>query len=379
MKKESKILGALLISLILLVVLALLLWNRISELEEHVAQMEINASKLSTEATVHETTFLLPAETTFPITIPAETEAPKIIIEEVPQYFQNDYPNEPYGADTLEISGSSMTALAMVATYLTDHEYYPDQIADYLAHFSGGHYQRLEYGSDFLQLSWKRAANIHEALAGVNEGKVAIFMLNQKSIFSWKDHFIVVTSVNENGKYTVLDPDREHYDLAPLKNAFDVGFSQGDLLLGYTAAWLYDKSEMPEDPFIYEPEQPPEESRYGNLLLTNEEKLLMAKLIYMEAGSEPFEGQQAVAEVILNRLVSGRFQSTVHNIIFAENQFEAVPYLDKAKPDYTQLKAIEQAQYGPYVLPEDVVFYAKFMVNDNLWGKIGEHYFCYSY
>ena len=136
---------------------------------------------------------------------------------------------------------------------------------------------------------------------------------------------------------------------------------------------------MPEEPFIYEPAPAAAESRYGDMLLTNEEKYLMAKLIYMEAGGEPFEGQQAVAEVILNRLASGRFQSTIHNIIYAPDQFAAVPYLDKAEPDYTQLKAIEQAQYGPYVLPEDVVFYAKFKVNDNVWGKIGEHYFCYSY
>lgn len=381
MRKERIILGLILVVFLLLESPVAFLWSRIGALEERLDQMEMQSieARQETLEAIPETTEYLPEETTLPETLPLETEPPKVTIDQVPHYYQNDYPNEPYGTGTVATGGSNMAALAMVATYLTDHEYYPDQMADYLAHFDGGHYQRLEYGSDLLQLSWKRAANIHEALAGVRDGKVAIFMQDKNSIFSWKDHYIVVTGVNENGKYNVLDPDREHYDLIPLQNAFQVGFSQGDLLIGYTCAWLYDKSAMPEEPFIYEPEPAAAESRYGDMLLTNEEKYLMAKLIYMEAGGEPFEGQQAVAEVILNRLASGRFQSTIHNIIYAPDQFAAVPYLDKAEPDYTQLKAIEQAQYGPYVLPEDVVFYAKFKVNDNVWGKIGEHYFCYSY
>jgi len=204
-------------------------------------------------------------------------------------------------------------------------------------------------------------------------------MMNKNSMFTWKDHYIVVTGVNENGKYTVLDTNRDHYSKESLERAFEEGFSEGDLLRGYTCAWLYDKSMMPEEPFIYEPEPPAEISRYGDLELTDEEKNLIARLICMEAGSEPFEGQQAVAEVILNRLASGRFQSSIRNIIYAPEQFAAVPYLYQAEPDYTQYKAIEQAQYGPYVLPEDVVFYAKFKVNDNYWGQIGAHYFCYSY
>ena len=86
-----------------------------------------------------------------------------------------------------------------------------------------------------------------------------------------------------------------------------------------------------------------------------------------------------MAEVVLNRLASGRFQSTVYNIVHAPGQFPSVPYLYKAKPDYTQYKAIEQALNGPYVLPKDVYFYATFRVNDNYWGQIGNHYFCYGY
>ena len=380
MRMGMKILAVLLV-ILLLEIPTILLHNKISDLEARLSKMEDAARQMpeTTEQTVPETTQPVPEETLPPETVPEETKQPRATIDQIPQYFQNDYPDVPYGTDTLDRSGSNMVALAMVATYMTDHEFYPDQISDYLAHFIGGNYQRLEYGSDLLQLTWKRAANIDEALAGVRSGKVAIFMQNKNSIFTWKDHFIVVTGVNEDGKYMVLDTNRDHYEKDKLKDAYENGFSQKQLLIGYSCAWLYDKSAMPEEPFIYEPEGPEQVSRYGDLKLTEEEKLMIAKLICVEAGGEPFDGQQAVAEVILNRLASGKFQSSVRNIIYADNQFEAAPVLDDGKPEYTQLKAVEQALYGPYVLPIDVVFYAKYKINDNFWGKIGEHYFCYSY
>lgn len=326
-----------------------------------------------------ETTIPQTLETAIPTTPSEETMPPKQIMEAVPQYYQNDYPEEPYGYDTVANSGSNMTALAMVASFLTDHSYYPDEIADDLAHFMGGDYQRLEYGSDLLQLAWERAENVHRALEAIQDGKIAIFLMNKNSIFTWKDHYVVVTGVNEDGSYTVMDTNRDHYSKDSLKQRFETGFPAGDLTQGYRCAWIYDKSAMPEDPFLYVPEPPAEQSRYPGLELTQEERDLLAKLICREAASEPFEGQQAVAEVVLNRLASGRFQSTVYNIVHAPGQFPSVPYLYKAKPDYTQYKAIEQALNGPYVLPEDVYFYATFRVNDNYWGQIGNHYFCYGY
>jgi len=170
MGKKIKSLCLILVVLMVLELPVILLWNRVSHLEARLTQMETEYTDPvpEPETTVPQTTETVPPETTVP-----ETEPPKITIDQVPQYFQNDYPDELYGTGTVATSGSNMTALAMVASYLTDHNFYPDEMADYLAHFIGGHYQRLEYGSDLLQLSWKRAENIHEALAGIRDGKVA--------------------------------------------------------------------------------------------------------------------------------------------------------------------------------------------------------------
>lgn len=382
MNRQVRQICILLAVMLLLEIPVFLLWNRVSQLE---ARLDTAASTEPT-AVVTETQSTEPVQTTVPptaapqeTTVPVETEPPRATIDAVPQYFQNDYPEEPYGTGTVASSGSNMTALAMVASFMTDHHYYPDEMADMLAHYMGSNWQRLEYGSDLLQLSWKRAQNIHESLNAVQDGKIVILMLNSNNFFTWKEHYVVLTGVNENGKYTLLDTDSTHFEKEWLKLYYEEGFTQNELIRGYSCGWIYDKEAMPEEPFVYEPEPPAEESRYPDLELTAEEKKLMADLICMEAGGEPFEGQQAVAEVILNRLKSGRFQSSIYSIIHAPEQFAAVPYLYQAEPDYTQYKAIEQAQYGPYVLPEDVVFYAKFKVNDNFWGQIGNHYFCYSY
>lgn len=366
---------------ILLEIPVFLFWNRYADLTEP----EETGAAARTEETIPTEPAAEPTISTEPVTEPstapatAATEPPKITIDTVPQYFQNNYPDEPYLSGTVAASGSSMTALAMVASFMTDHALYPDEMADWLAHFMGANFERLEYGNDLLQLCWNRAGNIHEAVQAVQDGKVVILMLNPDNLFTWKEHYVVLTGVNEAGKITILDTDSDNYDKDWLKPYYEEGCDWSDFLRGYSCAWIYDKSQMPDAPFLYEPAPPAETPRYGDLTLTAEEKYLIARLICMEAGGEPFEGQQAVAEVILNRLHSGDFQSSIHNIIHAPGQFASLPYLGEAEPDYTQYKAIEQALYGPYVLPEDVVFFATYKVNDHYWGMIGSHYFCRGY
>ena len=325
-----------------------------------------------TEPTTVPTEETIPEETTATEeTVPVETEAPKVTIDAVPHYHQSEYPDIRYGNGTIATSGSSVAALAMVATYMTDHVYTPADIADYAVQYGGSHYKRLEKVSDLMQIPWKRALNVNEALKAVREGKIAIALMGSRSVFPGGNHFIVLTGVTEDGKIWVLDPDDRDYSAWGVGELLENGFPDG--------AWIYDKTQMPEEPFIYEPEPAPEESRYPGLELTDAEIKLMADLIFMEAQSEPFEGQQAVAEVIFNRLKSGNFQSSINSIIYAKDQFAAVKNLYLAKPTDTQYKAIERALNGPYVLPEDVVFYAKFAVNKKIWGTIGSHIFCYSY
>lgn len=301
-------------------------------------------------------------------------------VHPVPYFFQSDYPNDRYGGGTIATSGCGITSLAMVATYMTGHIYSPSELAAWFGGYGENNVQRLEYASDMLQLPWKKAENFHETLAALQEGQLAILLMEAPSIFTASQHFVVVTGVSEDGEYYVNDPYGPNYEHWQLKNAFANGFEEGDLLYGYSGAWLYDVNAMSDDPFIYFQEKPPAvPSRYPEIELTLEEQELLAKVVWVEARGESPEGQQAVVEVVLNRMVSGDFPNTLYNVIYAEGQFRSVPFLEETAPCQAQYDAIDRALAGPYVLPMDVVHFATCPVNDYVWGQIGGHVFCYGW
>ena len=120
-------------------------------------------------------------------------------------------------------------------------------------------------------------------------------------------------------------------------------------------------------------------SRYAPI--TDEERDMIAGIVYLEARGEPAEGQQAVAEVILNRVASGAFPDTVEEVVMQDKplQFTTSPLLDTAEPGEDQYNAVDNALYGEPVLPETVVFFDTKPMNDNVWGTIGNHIFCGPY
>lgn len=56
--------------------------------------------------------------------------------------------------------------------------------------------------------------------------------------------------------------------------------------------------------------------RSGKLALDSKERLCLAKAIYFEARGEPAKGQAAVAQVVLNRVATKGFPSTVCGVVY---------------------------------------------------------------
>ena len=294
----------------------------------------------------------------------------------VPLYFQNDYPDVVFGAGTVETSGCSITSLAMVATYLTGHEYLPDELAGYFGGRAENNMARMEYGIEKMKLPCRKAENWHVVLKELERGKVVILLVDEKSIFTDTQHFVVLTGITDDGLILVNDSNRDNYDRWDLKEKLISGFPQEDLCRGFNGAWCFDKSLMPDDPFIYYEEEIYVEPRYVGMTLTMDERELLARMVWVESRGEPIEGQQAVAEVVLNRLYAGNFQSSVESIIMAEGQFNSARFLDDAEPNQTQYEAVEHALKGPYVTPINTVYFSRHpSPNGTLWNRIGGHCF----
>ncbi|MGN7470439.1 cell wall hydrolase [Brevibacillus sp. SAFN-007a] len=64
--------------------------------------------------------------------------------------------------------------------------------------------------------------------------------------------------------------------------------------------------------------------RHGKVKISERDMELLARLVYAEGRGEPYEGQVAIAAVVLNRVASSQFPDTVREVIFAPNAFSPV-------------------------------------------------------
>jgi hypothetical protein len=76
------------------------------------------------------------------------------------------------------------------------------------------------------------------------------------------------------------------------------------------------------------------------------DRKLLAQLITVEAPEEPYNGQVAVAAVVLNRLKSGRFPETVRDVIYEPGQFSYQRKLAAIKPTDAAYRAANEAIQG---------------------------------
>ncbi|WP_334072930.1 MULTISPECIES: spore cortex-lytic enzyme [Paenibacillus] len=117
--------------------------------------------------------------------------------------------------------------------------------------------------------------------------------------------------------------------------------------------------------------------------LSENDLKIMANAVYGESRGEPFEGQVAVAAVILNRVKSPSFPNTASGVIFQPGAFTAVAdgqiWLE---PNETARKAVQQALNGwdpsggclYYFNPETAT--SKWIWTRAQVKTIGKHIFC---
>lgn len=124
----------------------------------------------------------------------------------------------------------------------------------------------------------------------------------------------------------------------------------------------------------------PKSNRNANI--TDEEMVLLARTVYSEARGEPFEGQVAVAAVVLNRVRHPEFPNSISGVIFEPWAFTAVNdgqfWLT---PNESAYRAVREALAGSDP-SQGAIYYYNPVTATNRWirarsiiTKIGRHVF----
>lgn len=140
-----------------------------------------------------------------------------------------------------------------------------------------------------------------------------------------------VTTVETNGDFIMITTDTTFGYV--LKSGVDVSYGLG------TAITIEEENEIKAAQAAEEARRRAEEAaaaakeKYTDITTTNrapytatpEEIHLLAAIVYWESGWETAEGQLAVANVVLNRVLQTRFkQNTITDVIYAPGQFSGV-------------------------------------------------------
>lgn len=124
----------------------------------------------------------------------------------------------------------------------------------------------------------------------------------------------------------------------------------------------------------------------GNMSISREDLMLLARVIHAEARGESFEGKVAVGAVILNRLASPYFPKTIKEIIYQKNNhvYQFSPVRDGSinlQPDEKAIQAAVQALSGVDPTNGSLFFYNPDISKDQ-WirtlpvvTRIGNHVF----
>ena len=88
-------------------------------------------------------------------------------------------------------------------------------------------------------------------------------------------------------------------------------------------------------------EQASTEETVFRILLNKEERELLCRIVYCEAGNQSIEVQEMVALTILNRLESDKFPDTLHDVIYQKNQYEVTTW--SGFENYGCTEQVEQA------------------------------------
>lgn len=158
------------------------------------------------------------------------------------------------------------------------------------------------------------------------------------------------------------------------------------------ARWPSAKAVCEAEPMVVEPEvivirsEPEEETPppafYSDFSeITDEERGILAMVVYRECRGQERDGQKAVVEVVLNRVRNPEFPNTIKDVVYQKKQFACAAALTTQS-----IKELNCLSYAfdvvdevlaetDTVVPDRYLFFSTKAPGHNDYMKIGDHYF----
>ena len=160
---------------------------------------------------------------------------------DVPLYFQQDYPDTMYGNYSLKTYGCGITTMAMLASYMKDEPMTPPYMCglfgSYCSEKGTAHVMFLEVPSQLDFYAVKKTALWSEAKAALEEGCMVI-TLQHGGFWTSKGHYVLVTSINDEGMVTVRDSNL--YNYGKLEGHKTGTFEESKIPPNGTLFWIYE-------------------------------------------------------------------------------------------------------------------------------------------
>lgn len=125
-----------------------------------------------------------------------------------------------------------------------------------------------------------------------------------------------------------------------------------------------------------------DEKKEAVINLNDEQIMLLSKLVAGEARGESYEGQVAVAAVVINRVKDSRFPDSLEGVIYQKNAFSVVKNgTIYSEPTSSTYRAAQEALYGSDPTNNAIYFWnpdistCNWINTLNPYLRIGNHVF----
>lgn len=104
------------------------------------------------------------------------------------------------------------------------------------------------------------------------------------------------------------------------------------------------------------------------------EREMLARLVYLESNTESMECQMAVASVVINRWLDGRWGSTIASVIYSPYQFSPAGLIHKTTPTETNYVAVDHVLKNGSILPKYCMFFRSDYGFSEHWDEYAEYH-----